>query len=299
MLGMPYCFNYLFSEQGLGEAAHGTLDMCCLLPGLICMFVSQCLTSSALSLGRTALCAHSLTVLVLYLVWIGQPCAHAQQCPTHSAQGSPESGYLHVLLAPTFFGQGSPTYTCSSALLSPHFLWTGHFCVQYHSTLLAPHSLLELQPQISTQQCPAISALSLDRVALWADIAAFFQLHTLSRQGNPAYTHNPVSTQSGTLPISTGSIAGWRSPSHACYGTLLFLLNLAPGEVAVYMLQWSYSLVRELGWSSHLLPKCKGDANSGAHLCLWYWIVPSATRELSQFTTSSLSLSCTCCAEAV
>lgn len=78
-----------------------------------------------------------------------------------------------------------------------------------------------------------------------------------------AHSAHRVHAAAAAPCYTAGSVSRWRGLIHACYGALMFLLDLVPGGVARF--------------------KCSGNVNSGAHQFLRSWIVLSALRELSQF----------------
>lgn len=111
---------------------------------------------------------------------------------------------------------------CSLSQQQPtHSTWGSPAC-GYHSVLLAPHTL---QGSSTTWHIVAPTLSAQGRPAR-GDCSIFLALHSVWKGESCVHVqHHPA--------VLAGSISGWRGLLYACYGALLFLLDLAAGGEAV------------------------------------------------------------------
>lgn len=122
------------------------------------------------------------------------------------------------------------------------------------------------QPCVCTQQCPTRPTLSLYGTVLCMHAAQWVCAAV------PVVPARSVFKWRGSVCICAmvPSCFLWSSLWEGCLGT----------EYSDWPCRWA----RAPGWGSHLLSKCRGSVNSGAHRFLWPWGVLSASEELLQLS---------------
>lgn len=167
-------------------------------------------------------CPVALTVHSQSRVCVGPLRMHKSQCPRSSAlsldRGHFARSHSHTWLILPSLQVGHP---CTCAQQHSSLCMWRPVC-QYLKVLPAPHTL-----QVGHPMCIFISG-PLSPHCLWTDRNCGILLIQHSLQvGVPCLQ----TAQYVCEAALAGSISGWRSLLYARYGTLLSLLDLAPGEV--------------------------------------------------------------------